>query len=171
MRGYYKSVFIKKKKTCLRKQTHLLLYWYQYKIDSEHEALYDSIQDSNVFQEFFKSVSQFLLDSQWLCLWVLTTPFVMIRWWHPCKGGAGWLMFKHDHETYSRHTNEMEIWFLMLAEHCPIVSQVTQVILCCFKGHLSWSFYFLYVLGIVNSHIINYIIVSTSSELSNITYI
>ena len=26
-----------------------------------------------------------------------------------------------------------------------------------FKGHLSWSFYFLNVLGIVNSHIINYI--------------
>ena len=39
----------------------------------------------------------------------------------------------------------------------------------CFKGHLSWSFYFLYVLGIVNSHIINYILVSISSDLSNKT--
>ena len=37
------------------------------------------------------------------------------------------------------------------------------------KGHLSWSFYLLYVLGIVNSHIINYIIVPISSELSNKT--
>ena len=38
------------------------------------------------------------------------------------------------------------------------------------KGHLSWSFYFLYnVLGIVNSHIINYILVSISSDLSNKT--
>ena len=33
------------------------------------------------------------------------------------------------------------------------------------KGHLSWSFYFLYVLVIVNLHIINYILVSISSEL------
>ena len=32
------------------------------------------------------------------------------------------------------------------------------------KGHLSWSFYFLYVLGIVNLHMINYILVSISSE-------
>ena len=38
-----------------------------------------------------------------------------------------------------------------------------------FKGHLSWSFYFLYVLGIVNSHIISYILVSISSDLLNKT--
>ena len=37
------------------------------------------------------------------------------------------------------------------------------------KGHLSWSFYFLYVIGIVTSHIINYILVSISSELWNKT--
>ena len=37
------------------------------------------------------------------------------------------------------------------------------------KGHLSWSFYFLYVLGIVNSHIINYILVPISSDLLNKT--
>ena len=35
------------------------------------------------------------------------------------------------------------------------------------KGHLSWSFYFLNVLGIVNSHIINYIFVLISSDLWN----
>ena len=33
------------------------------------------------------------------------------------------------------------------------------------KGHLSWSFYFLYVLGIFKSQNINYILVSISSEL------
>ena len=33
------------------------------------------------------------------------------------------------------------------------------------KGHFSWSFYFLYVSGIINSHIFNYILVSISSEL------
>ena len=32
------------------------------------------------------------------------------------------------------------------------------------KGHLSWSFYFVYVLGIVNSHNINYVFVSISSK-------
>ena len=37
------------------------------------------------------------------------------------------------------------------------------------KGHLSWSFYLLYVLGIVDSHIINYILVSISSDILNKT--
>ena len=38
----------------------------------------------------------------------------------------------------------------------------------CLKGHLSWSFYFLYLL-IVNSYIINFILDSISSELWNKT--
>ena len=73
----------------------------------------------------------------------------------------------HPRQDESIHIHEM----YRRANHLRTISHALThfSIFSLFKTHLSWSFYFLYVLGIVNSRIIKYILVSTSSELLNKT--